>query len=225
MRIRVLLVDDHPMFRDGLAAFLTKDRRFEISGAVGTIEDAVEILETASRERQPIDFVLLDVSLSTVNSIVAIPRLRKVSERTRIIMLSMHNSPSLVRSALDAGARGFLSKVSAGTEVVAAIEAVQNGETYIDPVMQEMLAHTESSIIPEESVTERYGRLSRREQEVFRALALGDRPRKIAQRLGIAKRTADAHRYHIMQKMEVENLADLVRIAVELGIVDRRTPN
>lgn len=213
------------MFRDGLAAFLTKDRRFEISGAVGTIEDAVEILETASRERQPIDFVLLDVSLSTVNSIVAIPRLRKVSERTRIIMLSMHNSPSLVRSALDAGARGFLSKVSAGTEVVAAIEAVQNGETYIDPVMQEMLAHTESSIIPEESVTERYGRLSRREQEVFRALALGDRPRKIAQRLGIAKRTADAHRYHIMQKMEVENLADLVRIAVELGIVDRRTPN
>lgn len=220
MTFRVLLVDDHQMFRDGLRAFLERDSRMVIVAAVGSIEEAESHLRRAEDGHRPLDFMLLDVALGSTNSIVEIPRLRNVAPRTDILMLSMHGSASLVRAALDAGAKGFVSKASAGPEIIEAMDVIRSGATFIDSSLRGIVSRVEEAERRQTSAMERYGRLSSREQQIFRQLACGNRPRQIAVRLGIAKRTADAHRYHIMQKLEVENVAELVRLAVELGIVD-----
>jgi DNA-binding NarL/FixJ family response regulator len=138
-------------------------------------------------------------------------------------MLSMYGTTTLVRAAFAAGARGFVSKTSAGPEIIAAVEALRRGRHYIDASLEIQVGQT-LAVSGLTVATDRYARLSPREQQVFFLLAQGYKPRQIAQKLGIAKRTADAHRYHIIQKLEVESIAGLVRLAAELGVVEPSAP-
>ncbi len=220
MKTRILLVDDHRMFRDGLRAFLEQNARFQIAAAVGTIEEALTVLTRRDAGEDPVGIVLLDIALGETNAINDIHRLHAAAPDTAIVMLSMYASTSMVRAALDAGAHGYVTKTSAGPEIIAALDAVRDGRQYIDRSLRSDVARS-MTFSSSPTFFERYNRLSSREQQVFLELAGGAKPRQIAQKLGIAKRTADAHRYHIFQKLEVESVAELVRLAVELGVIDR----
>jgi DNA-binding NarL/FixJ family response regulator len=220
VKTRILLIDDHQMFRDGLKAFLEQTPRFQIAGAVGTVDEAIALLTREHDGGRSVGIVLLDIALGEANGISDIHRLQAAAPAIAIVMLSMYASTSLVRAALDAGAQGYVTKTSAGPEIIAALDAVSDGRRYIDRSLKLDVARSLSQGSSPSSF-ERYQRLSSREQQVFLELAGGAKPRQIAQKLGIAKRTADAHRYHILQKLEVENVAELVRLAVELGVIDR----
>ena len=211
----IVILDDHTLFREALRDYLASANCGDSVQAVGSIGDATRILHHLRNA-----LVLLDVSLGQESGLAALDKLRAAAGRrtVRILVLSMHNRSSVVRTALDAGADGYITKDSAGPELLAAIEEVAAGKRYIDPAVQTALAESlksAGSLSPEE----RYGRLSPREQEVFALLARGERSKEIARTLHIAPKTADVHRYNILHKMGLENSADLVRLAMEIGVI------
>lgn len=214
-RPSVLIVDDHALFREVLLDYLERRACCEETRAVGDLESAAQALRQMRNT-----LVLLDISLRDESGIIGIPRLRSAAGRrkVRVLVLSMHTRTAVVRAALDAGADGYLTKDAAGDELLAAISEIGAGRRYIDPAVEPRLA-SESGARDRETVTERYTRLTRREQEIFVRLAHGEKPAQIARVLNISPKTADVHRYNIFKKLSLDSIVDLVRVAMEIGIL------
>ncbi|MBL0091952.1 MAG: response regulator transcription factor [Piscinibacter sp.] len=197
---KVLLVDDHPLVREGLRARLSGVAGIEVVGEAG---DAAQAFEQVDRLRP--DLVLMDVGMKQVNGIELTTRLRERHPTLRVLMLSMYDNPEYVHRALAAGARGYVLKEAPSEEIVAAILAVAEGRNFLGSG----LAATAGR--PDESRP----LLSARETEILRCLADGLASRQIAETLGMSVRTVETHRHNIRRKLGLAGQAELIKYAVE----------
>ncbi len=211
MTIRVLIVDDHAVVRAGLRRVLEAEPDLETVGEAENAERAV----FAAIELKP-DVVLMDVVMPGQSGIEGMPALLQAVPEAKVLVLSMQDDPRYVREAFAAGARGYVLKEAADTEVVGAIRAVAAGESYVHPVLGARLVAAEA----EERRRAQDDPLSEREREVLRLLALGHTNQEIAKLLFISVRTAETHRAHIMQKLRLGSRAELVRYALAEGLLD-----
>ena len=210
---RVLIVDDHAVVRSGLKLVLDADDGIEPVGEAGTARDAI----FEARALKP-DVILLDVVMPDQSGLDIIPTLLHENPDTKILMLSMQDDPRYVREAFDAGASGYVLKEAADSEVVAAVREVAGGGRYVDPELGARLVAAESA----ERKRAEEDPLSDREGEVLRLLALGHTNQEIAKQLYISVRTAETHRAHIMQKLRLSRRAELVRYALDRGLLEDR---
>jgi two-component system, NarL family, response regulator NreC len=210
--IRVLIVDDHAVVRSGLRRVLDAESDIETVGEAATAERAV----FEAIENKP-DVVLLDVMMPGTTGIEGMPALLQAVPDAKVLVLSMQDDPRYVREAFDAGASGYVLKEAADTEVVGAIRAVATGERYFHPSLGARLFTAES----EERRRAEQDPLSEREREVLHLLALGHTNQEIAKQLFISVRTAETHRAHIMQKLQLGSRAELVRYALAEGLLDQ----
>ena len=209
MPIPVFVADDHAIVRDGLVALLRAHAGIEIAGTAANGSDAVEqVLRLKPR------IVILDISMPELNGIEAARRIREALPDTRVVMLSMHSGTQFVFQALEAGVRGYLLKESASAEIVDAVRAVDRGQRYLSREVAEIVA---------QGVSERQGvsaldRLSRREREVLRLVADGYSSARIGDLLHLSPKTVDSYRSRLMQKLQVNQLAGLVKFAIQHGV-------
>jgi two-component system response regulator NreC len=208
---RVLIVYDHAVVRSGLKLVLDADDGIEPVGEAGTARDAI----FEARSLKP-DVILLDVVMPDQSGLDIIPTLLHENPDTKILVLSMQDDPRYVREAFDAGASGYVLKEAADSEVVAAVREVAGGGRYVDPELGARLVAAESA----ERKRAEEDPLSDREGEVLRLLALGHTNQEIAKQLYISVRTAETHRAHIMQKLRLSSRAELVRYALDRGLLD-----
>jgi two-component system response regulator NreC len=208
---RVLIVDDHAVVRSGLRLVLEADEGIEPVGEAGSARDAI----FEARSLKP-DVILLDVVMPDQSGLEIIPQLLHENPDTKILVLSMQDDPRYVREAFDAGASGYVLKEAADSEVVAAVREVSDGGRYVDPELGARLVAAESA----ERRRAEEDPLSEREGEVLRLLALGHTNQEIAKQLYISVRTAETHRAHIMQKLRLSSRAELVRYALDRGLLD-----
>ncbi len=204
-------MDDHAVVRSGLRLLLDSEDGIETVAEAGNARDA--IFEV--RKHKP-DVVLMDVVLPDRSGIEATPDVLKEAPGAKVLVLSMEDDPSYVREAFAAGASGYVLKEAADTELVAALRQVAAGERYVHPALGARMAVAEA----EASARAEEDPLSDREREVLRLLALGHTNQEIATTLFISVRTAETHRAHIMQKLQLGTRAELVRYALAQGLLE-----
>jgi len=209
--IRVLIVDDHPVVRTGLRRVLESEADIEVVGEAGDAAHAV--FET--RAHNP-DVILMDVVMPGKSGIEATPAVLHDAPNAKVLILSMQDDPNYVRDAFAAGASGYILKEAADTDVVAAVREVAAGGRYLHPALGARMVVAES----EERKHAEQDPLSARERDVLRLLALGHTNQEIAGRLYISVRTAETHRAHIMRKLRITTRAELVRYALEQGLLE-----
>ena len=211
MSVRVLIVDDHAVFRAGLKLLIDAEDDLEAVGEAGTARDAI----FQARALEP-DVVLLDIVMPDQSGLDAMPTLLHERPEMKVLILSMQDDPQYIRQAFAAGASGYVLKEAADTEVVAAIREVAGGSSYVHPAVGAKLIAAETA----EARRAQEDPLSDREREVLRLLALGHTNQEIAAQLYISVRTAETHRAHIMQKLRLSSRAELVRYALEQGVLE-----
>jgi two-component system response regulator NreC len=207
--IRIVLADDHEMVRRGLQLLLEAEDDFEVVASVGDVEAAIR----TTRGHKP-DVLVLDLNMPGGSSLEAIPLVLAASPATSIAVLTMQNEPAFARQALSAGARAYVLKEAADDELVTAVRRAAAGETYLNPQLgARMAAEPPQPAGPPDD-------LSEREVEVLRMIALGHTNGEIAEQLYLSTRTVESHRAHIQQKLRRSSRADLVRYALEHGLVE-----
>ncbi|MGN6527201.1 MAG: response regulator [Burkholderiaceae bacterium] len=199
-RIRLLLVDDHPLVRDGLRARLEGVPGFEVAGEAG---DAAEAQAQVDALRPGL--VLMDVGMKDVNGIDLTAQLLERDPGLQVLMLSMYDNPEYVQRAMQAGARGYVLKDSPASEIVAAIEAIAAGGTFLSPAVSRRLFRNQAP----------RPLLSSRESQILSALARGLSSKLIAREMDVSVRTVEAHRQSIKRKLALEGQAELIKYAVE----------
>jgi two-component system response regulator NreC len=203
--ISVVVVDDHAVVRTGLRLLLDGQEDVEVVGEAGNAKDAI----FRARAMKP-DVILLDVVMPGESGIDVLPKLKKESPETQVLVLSMQDDPSYVREAFAAGASGYVLKEAVDEEVVAAVREVAGGGRYVHPTLGARLVAADAA----ERAAAEADHLSDREREVLRLLALGHTNQEIAEQLYISVRTAESHRAHIMEKLRLTTRAELVRYAL-----------
>lgn len=211
----VLVLEDHPLFREGILTVLEGREGFEIVGAADSREGAREL----ARVHRP-DVAILDVSLADGNGLPLIEELSAVSPATRCLVLSVSVDCETVSRAVELGAAGFVSKGTGSSELISALEHAVAEELYLDGAAQAAFARTVDRRAGQELDRSRFDRLTCREREVFRRLANGLGAKQIAYELGISRKTVDVHRSHIVEKLELHDALDIVRMAARLGVID-----
>ena len=206
MKIRVLIVDDHPVVRSGLKSLLEAEEDIEPVGEAGTMQEAV----LRSRSLKP-DVILMDVVMPGGSGIEATPAVLKEAPDAKVLILSMQDDPSYVRESFAVGASGYVLKEAADEEVVTAVREVAGGGHYVHPSLGAKMVAADA----EERRRVESDPLTDREREVLRLLALGHTNQEIAQTLFLSVRTVETHRAHIMQKLRLQTRAELVRYAME----------
>jgi two-component system response regulator NreC len=210
-RIRVLIVDDHAVLRSGLHLLLDAQSDIEVVGEAGDVKEAI----FEARDKKP-DVVLMDVVMPGQTGIEGVPLVLKEAPGAKVLVLSMQDDPRYVHEAFAAGAAGYILKEAVDAEVVGAIQRVAAGEHYVHPALGARLIAAEA----EAKAREEADPLSDREREVLRLLALGHTNQEIAKMLYISVRTAETHRAHIMQKLRLATRAELVRYAIDQGLLE-----
>ena len=211
MSIRVVLVDDHAILRSGLRRVLDAEPDIEVVGEAESAERAV--FEAIANKP---DVVVMDLVMPGKSGIEGMPAVLQAVPDVKVLVLSMQDDPRYVREAFEVGAAGYVLKEAADTEVVGALRAVAAGERYVHPTLGARLVAAEA----EERKRAEADPLSEREREVLRLLALGHTNQEIAKMLYISVRTAETHRAHIMQKLRLSSRAELVRYALENGLIE-----
>ena len=208
--IRVLIVDDHPVVRSGLRRVLESVGDIEVVGEAGDAKQAV--FET--RAQKP-DVILMDVVMPGDSGIEAIPNVLHDAPDAKVLILSMQDDPNYVRQAFAAGAAGYVLKEAVDTDLIAAIREVAGGGRYVHHTLGALMIAAEA----EERERAEQDPLSDRERDVLHLLALGHTNQEISDKLFISVRTAETHRAHIMEKLRISSRAELVRYALEQGLL------
>lgn len=198
--IRILIVDDHPMVREGLVARLQAVPRFDVVGEAGNRAEALTQLDAAQ-----LDVVLMDVGLKDANGIALGGEMLAARPSIKLLMFSMYDNPEYVQRALTAGARGYVLKDAPAQEIVSAIDAVAAGGTFLSAAVSGRLFRGQA---PKPVLTPR-------ESEILSALGRGASSKQIARELDLSVRTVEAHRQSIKRKLELDGQAELIRYAVE----------
>jgi two-component system NarL family response regulator len=210
MNIRVLLVEDHRMVREALREVLSKVPDLEVVGEAGDARDGLEQARTLAP-----DVIVLDIRLPDLNGIEVAERLRDAGSSAKIVALSAFSDKRFVTEMLRSGASGYVTKSAAGSELVSAIRAVAGGHGYFSPD----IAATLVADVRERSTDVKEQPLARRELEVLRLIAEGERTTEIAAQLNIAVATVEVHRRNISRKLGLKTVAELTRYAIREGIV------
>ena len=209
--IRVLLADDHPVVRKGLAACLGRAEHIQIVGEATDGQDALR----KARQLTP-DLVLMDIDMPLLNGLTAADILRKENPGIKVLILSMHNDSDYVMRILQSGARGYILKQAATEDLLKAIETIHSGETYFS---QDVARLALNQFVRGSSDTTHTGQISAREREVLTAIAEGLSNKEIACRLGVGVRTIETHRERIMRKLNIHSIAGLTKFAIAKGLV------
>jgi DNA-binding NarL/FixJ family response regulator len=213
--VRILIADDHEVVRRGLRALLETRPDWEISGEAVTGRQAVE----ETRRLTP-DVVIMDISMPEMNGLEATRQIRKAVPQTQILILSVHDSEQLVREVLEAGARGYVLKSDAGRDLIAAVESLcQNKPFFTARVSEMMIEGYLKGGGAAEMNKEALNPLTTREREIVQLLAEGKSNKEVASLLAISVKTVETHRSHIMAKLNLHSMSDLVRYAVRNQLV------
>ena len=202
----IVLADDHTVMRNALRLLLDAEDDFEVVAEAGDAESAIRFV----RGHKP-TVLILDLNMPGRSSLDAIPDIQEASPETEVVVLTMQNEPAFARRALQAGVRGYVLKEAADAELVQAVRSAAAGDTYLQPALGARLA----------AAGEKDGdELSERERDVLRLIALGHTNAEVAAQLYISIRTVESHRAHIQQKLRLSSRAELVRYALEHGLVE-----
>jgi len=211
-RVRVLLADDHTLVRKGLVSLLLESGECEV---VAEAADGLEAVEKAQASRP--DVAILDLSMPRLPGLEAVRRIHEALPQTRVLVLTAHEEEEYILPIVRAGASGYLIKDSAVAELLAAVRALHAGHGYFGPQAARVLA--EQYRHPDRATDDPYGQLTPREREVFHLVIEGKTTKETARALGISVKTADNHRYRLMDKLGVHNTAELVRYAARRGLI------
>jgi two-component system, NarL family, nitrate/nitrite response regulator NarL len=212
--VRVMLVDDHTLVREGLRHILEATPGIEVVAEAG---EGGEALRRAAEARP--DVVVLDLSLPGTSGLELTTQLRALLPEVRVLILSVHDHPEYVLGAVRAGAQGYLRKDTSPAELRGALQAVARGESYFSPPVAR---HLTAAVRGEPAVEDPVGRLARltpREREVLAGIAAGETSRAIASRLGLSPRTVETYRESLARKLDIKTVAALTRFALEAGLV------
>lgn len=209
--LSVVIVDDHSVVRAGLRFILEAEDEVEIVGEAGNADEA---LEQISRHRP--DIVFMDLTLPGVGGIELTRRVRRDYPDTRVIILTLHQEEQYFREALQAGASGYVVKGSRPEDLIAAVKAVRDGGTFLDPKLAAGLV----SDYVEQQANDAFEGLSPREREVAELIIDGSSNQEIALHLEISVTTVQTHRSHIMEKLDLRNYGELIRYAIRHGVID-----
>jgi two-component system response regulator NreC len=213
-RIRVLIVDDHTLVRDGIKALLALATDIEV---VGEAANGMEALEKV-KEFAP-DVVLMDLAMPIMGGLEATRRIRKESTGTKVLALTQYDDADYVVPVIEAGAQGFITKMSAFSELATAIQAVYRGESYLSPAAATALVEEFQVKRGTEGEKDPYQQLTNREREVLKLLAEGYTAREIADVLVVSPKTVEWYRTSLMEKLNLHNKADLIKFAIRKRVI------
>ena len=217
MALRIFIADDHEVVRKGLISLLEAQPDWQVCGEAGDGREAIE----KAAELKP-DVLILDIGMPGLNGLEATRQILKVNPNAKILILTLHDSDSVVREVLNAGARGFLLKSDAARDLVAAVEALRRDKTYVTSkvaamVLEGYLKGGNGAAASAAQVGR--NRLTPREREIVQLLAEGKSTKEVAVTLGLSVKTAETHRSNIMRKLQIHSVSDLVLYAVRNNIV------
>lgn len=214
MKVRVVLADDHELFREGMKAVLAREDTIEVVGEAATGGRAVELC----LQLHP-DIAILDIAMPEMNGLIATKTIKKVCEDTRVLILSMLMDEDTVAQALNGGANGYVLKDSAIEELLIAIKAVMKGEIYLSPKV--------ATLVVRQLITGKEGGktkvldfLSTREQEIVQLIAEGKSTKDIAEHLFLSPKTVENHRANIMRKLDIQDIPSLVKFAIRARLTE-----
>jgi len=214
-RIRILVVDDHAIMRDGIRALLGLHDDIEVVGEASEGKEAVE----KAQELIP-DVVIMDIAMSGMDGLEATRRIRKKSPKMKVLVLTQYDNKEYILSVIKAGASGYVPKRALGSELVSAIRAVQQGDSFLYPSAAAALIEDYLQQAREE---EPYDQLTAREREILKLIAEGHTSREIADMLFLSPKTALGHRSKIMEKLNLHNQTELIKYAMRKGLVSLDT--
>ncbi len=209
-KIRVLLVDDHAIMRDGIGALINLQDDIEIVGEASEGKEAIE----KARELVP-DVVIMDISMPEMDGLEATRRIKKKNPSVKVLVLTQHDNREYILSTIKSGSDGYLPKRALGSELVAAIRAIHQGHSFLYPTAAGILLEDYRRQVEKEP----YDRLTEREREVFRLIADGHTSREIADMLFISLKTIHNHRAKIMEKLNIHNKSELIKYAILKGLI------
>ncbi len=213
----VLIIDDHPLFREGLKTIIRRDAGFTVSAEAGSGAEALKQVRAVSP-----DLAVVDISLPDKSGIQLIRELKAAAPKLRVIVVSMHSKVDYIVESFHAGATGYLTKESASEKLLEGLSSVARGEFYLDPgisqeVTKRLLDFPQKN---EAGGAAAYDSLTQREREVMRLVVEGMYTKEIADALSISAKTVEHHRASIMKKLGLQNSVELVRYAMKLGLID-----
>lgn len=213
-KIRVLLVDDHTIVRDGISALLALAGDIEVVGEATNGNEALKMVE----ELKP-DVVLMDIAMPIMGGLEATRRISKEFPNSKVLVITQHDDKEYVFPVIESGAAGLISKAGASSELTVGIRAVHNGDSFLSPSVASLLVRNYQSTAGERNQQDPYNRLSTREREVLKLLAEGYKTQEIADMLVVTPKTVDGHKTSLMSKLGIHNKIDLVKYALRKGII------
>lgn len=210
--IRILLVDDHHVLRDGLKSLVETEEDIEVIGEASTGEEAI----TLARQDQP-DVIVMDIGLEKMSGIDASKVILEENEDISIVILSMHVKREFVVKSIEAGCAGFVPKSTTHDSLLEAIRVVQSGESYLHPKAASALVE---SMTTQPGEKEQFSSLTEREQEVIRYAAMGYTSQEIGEKLVISPKTVDTYRYRAFDKLDIHERSELIKFAMQAGILN-----
>lgn len=212
--IRILLADDHEVVRDGVRALLEKQSDMTVIGEASDGRETVQLAE----EHAP-DVVVMDIAMPNMNGIEATRRIVASLPRTAVVILSMHQDESYVLRSLKAGAKGYLLKDSLRSDVIEAVRTVSQGRSFLTRKVSRMLQEDYVRVMQNRGVEDSYDLLTDREREVLQLIAEGKTNKEVGSVLNISTTTVETHRTHILQKLGLHSVPDIILYAVRKGII------
>jgi DNA-binding NarL/FixJ family response regulator len=214
---RLIIIDDHPLFREGIKTILNRKPTYEVVGETGTGREGLQMVKTL----EP-DVVLLDLSLPDIRGIELIRDILKYSVNTGILIISMHSKIDYIVKSFQFGAMGYIVKESAADTLLTAIGHILNGDYYMDTSVSQKVVKKLATLPAKRSITVKpgYESLTPREQEIMAMLAEGMTAAQIGEKLFISPKTTENHRTNIMRKLGLHSTIELVRYAAKIGLID-----
>jgi DNA-binding NarL/FixJ family response regulator len=213
-KIRVLLTDDHTLFRQGIRTLLSAESDIEVIGEAGNASDAV----TQARQSRP-DLVLMDIGMPGMSSFEATRQIRKERPETRVVFLSMYDDEDYLAECVDIGANGYILKESPAEQLITAIREVCHGGSYLSPRLLTRLVDDFRSQGRGFVRQPRFDTLTKREREILKMLAEGRSVKEIASEFDLSVKTVEAHKFNLMRKLDIHNKAQLVQYAIQKKII------
>jgi DNA-binding NarL/FixJ family response regulator len=210
--VRLLLADDHTLFREGVRSLLSRMPEVQVVAETGDGREALELIE----QHRP-DVALLDITMPGMNGLEVASRTARSSPKTRVVILSMHANEAYVAQALRAGIAGYLLKDAAATELSAALRAVARGETYLSPAISRQVV--EGFLGRAQPEADPLAGLTGRQREILQLIAEGKSTKEIAAALEVGVKTVETHRAKLMERLNIRDVAGLVRFAIRSGMI------
>jgi two-component system response regulator NreC len=218
-KIRVLLTDDHTLFREGIRTLLSAETDIEVIGEAGNGSDAV----TIARQTRP-DLVLMDIGMAGMSSFEATRQIRKDRPETRVVFLSMYDDEDYLAECVDMGANGYILKESPADQLITAIREVNRGGSYLSPRLLTRLVDDFRTHGRGFARQPRFDTLTKREREILKLLAEGKSVKDIAIEFDLSVKTVEAHKFNLMRKLDIHNKAQLVQYAIQKKIIRLSEP-